>query len=115
MKKILASIMMVAVLSVSFVGFSGVILDSNVEAARYNGYDVAYIQRHLNAYHAKGMNQRLETGFPTLTVDGIYGSGTKSAVIAFQKRNGLVADGIYGKGTDAVLINESAWRFGPRY
>ncbi|MFR1982539.1 MAG: peptidoglycan-binding domain-containing protein [Christensenellaceae bacterium] len=28
--------------------------------------------------------------------DGIFGAGTKAAVIAFQKRTGLTADGIVG-------------------
>lgn len=33
------------------------------------------------------------------SVDGIYGTKTKSAVIKFQKKNGLKADGIAGKNT----------------
>ncbi len=33
------------------------------------------------------------------SVDGIYGTKTKKAVIKFQKRNGLTADGIAGKKT----------------
>lgn len=36
-------------------------------------------------------------------VDGIYGSATKKAVIAFQKANGLTADGIAGQKTLAAL------------
>lgn len=32
-------------------------------------------------------------------VDGIYGTQTKNAVIAFQKKNGLTPDGIAGKQT----------------
>ena len=36
-------------------------------------------------------------------VDGIYGSGTRTAVIKFQKKNGLVADGIVGPKTAAAL------------
>lgn len=35
--------------------------------------------------------------------DGIFGKQTKSAVIAYQKKNGLVADGIVGKKTWAKL------------
>lgn len=38
-------------------------------------------------------------GYYTGSVDGIYGSKTKSAVLLFQKRNGLVADGIIGNKT----------------
>lgn len=37
-------------------------------------------------------------------VDGKFGSGTKNAVIAFQKANGLSADGIVGKNTWRKLL-----------
>lgn len=37
------------------------------------------------------------------SVDGIYGSLTKAAVIKFQKKNGLTADGIAGKNTLAKM------------
>ena len=36
-------------------------------------------------------------------IDGIFGSKTKKAVIAFQKKNGLTADGIAGKNTLAAM------------
>lgn len=38
-----------------------------------------------------------------LTVDGVFGSGTQTAVRAFQKRNGLDSDGVIGPKTWAVL------------
>ena len=38
-------------------------------------------------------------GYYSGNVDGIYGTGTKNAVIQFQKKNGLVADGIAGPKT----------------
>ncbi|WP_329468199.1 peptidoglycan-binding domain-containing protein [Streptomyces sp. NBC_01431] len=40
-----------------------------------------------------------------VTVDGIFGSGTKSATIAFQQCAGLSADGIIGRDTWAALDN----------
>lgn len=40
----------------------------------------------------------------TLKVDGIFGPGTRSAVCAFQRKNGLTVDGIVGKQTWAKLI-----------
>jgi N-acetylmuramoyl-L-alanine amidase len=36
-------------------------------------------------------------------VDGVFGKGTKTAVIAFQKKNGLTADGVVGKSTYKAL------------
>ncbi len=45
-------------------------------------------------------------GYYTGRVDGIYGTATKNAVIAFQRDNGLTADGIVGKATmNALGIN----------
>ena len=39
-----------------------------------------------------------------ITADGVFGPKTKTAVITFQKANGLVADGIVGQKTWAVLL-----------
>ena len=44
-----------------------------------------------------------ELGYYTGNVDGIYGSGTQSAVTAFQQSKGLSADGIAGPKTLAAL------------
>lgn len=38
-------------------------------------------------------------GYYTGSVDGIYGTATKNAVIKFQKKNGLIPDGIAGPAT----------------
>ncbi len=42
-------------------------------------------------------------GYYTGSVDGIYGSKTKAAVVYFQKKNGLVQDGIVGPATYRAL------------
>ena len=42
-------------------------------------------------------------GYYSGTVDGVFGSGTKKAVIAFQKKNGLKADGVVGAKTYQAL------------
>ncbi len=42
-------------------------------------------------------------GYYNGAVDGIYGAGTKKAVMAFQKKNGLTADGVVGKATYQAL------------
>ena len=44
-------------------------------------------------------------GYSTNGVDGIFGAGTKAAVIAFQKSKGLSADGIVGTNTWRKLLN----------
>lgn len=64
-----------------------------------SGSAVAELQRLLNAKGAK------------LTIDSIFGAGTLTAVINFQRSKGLVADGIVGAKTwvalRAVVTNPS--------
>ena len=56
------------------------------------GEDVKELQKNLNLL-----------GYNAGTPDGIYGNGTKDAVISFQKTYGLSADGIAGTNTlDAI-------------
>lgn len=55
------------------------------------------------------MQSRLkELGYYTSKVDGIYGRGTRTAVVAFQKANKLKADGIAGSKTLNLLYGTSA-------
>lgn len=42
-------------------------------------------------------------GYYKGSVDGIFGSGTQSAVKSFQRKNGLTADGIVGAKTAAAM------------
>ena len=42
-------------------------------------------------------------GYYDGAVDGIFGSGTRKAVIKFQKQNGLTADGVVGDNTLKAL------------
>ena len=62
-----------------------------------SGIDVVRLQRRLNC---------LEYYYGSL--DGSYGSGTESAVRAFQKRNGLTQSGVAGTDTLALLFSEDA-------
>ena len=48
------------------------------------------------------LNRQLFPG-PNLAVDGIFGSLTRSAVVAFQRQAGLASDGIVGPRTRAAL------------
>lgn len=63
------------------------------------GDSVRFIQSYLNA-----VNTYTGAGWPTLTVDGIYGSMTKQVVRNFQTKYNLKADGIVGRNTWAFII-----------
>ena len=47
-------------------------------------------------------------GYYTGSIDGVFGSGTKKAAIAFQKKNGLTPDGIVGPATLKALGMQSS-------
>lgn len=57
------------------------------------GDNVRFIQSYLNAILNVNM-----------TIDGIFGTGTRNHVIAFQASKGLTADGIVGSATWGALI-----------
>lgn len=48
-------------------------------------------------------NTLKQKGYYTGATDGIYGTATRNAVIAFQKDNGLTADGVVGSKTLSAL------------
>ena len=80
---------------------AGTALELSLEAAVLRqgsrGSEVKEVQRRLKMW-----------GYYSGAVDGIFGSGTKKAVIAFQKKNGLTADGVVGKATyQALGMNDS--------
>ena len=56
------------------------------------GSEVRQIQTNLKKW-----------GYYSGNVDGVYGTATKNAVVAFQKKYGLVADGIAGPATLAKI------------
>ena len=49
-----------------------------------------------------------ELGYLTTASDGIYGTGTQTAVKAFQADNGLDSDGIAGRQTQTLLFQKSS-------
>ena len=55
------------------------------------------------------LQQRLtELGYYNGAADGIFGKATRTAVRAFQKRNGLSVDGVAGKKTQTALYSAEA-------
>ena len=55
------------------------------------------------------LQERLQRlGYYQGTVDGEFGPGTREAVLAFQKRNGLAMDGLAGEETQRALFSETA-------
>jgi peptidoglycan hydrolase-like protein with peptidoglycan-binding domain len=62
------------------------------------------VRRGSSGSAVKTLQARLQTlGFDPGPIDGIFGSGTDSAVRAFQRARGLDADGIVGPQTWAAL------------
>lgn len=65
---------------------------------------VAVLRQGSTGGEVKEVQRRLKQwGYYTGAVDGVFGAGTKKAVIAFQKKNGLTADGVVGKSTYKAL------------
>jgi N-acetylmuramoyl-L-alanine amidase len=58
----------------------------------------AICRRYAIGYKNKNLT-RIVQGKVGVTVDGKFGKNTKTAVIAYQKANGLKADGIVGLNT----------------
>ena len=63
------------------------------------GGEVKEVQRRLKLW-----------GYYKGEADGVFGAGTRSAVIAFQKKHGLKADGVVGKSTYKALGMESSYQ-----
>ena len=67
---------------------SVVVVETAVLRQGSRGSEVKEVQRRLKQW-----------GYYKGSVDGVFGTGTRSAVISFQKKNGLTADGVVGKAT----------------
>ena len=76
--------------------FTAQLQEEAVEAAVLKqgskGAEVKEVQRRLKAW-----------GYYNGNADGVFGAGTKAAVVAFQKKNGLTADGVVGASTYKAL------------
>lgn len=74
------------------------------------GAAVSALQEMLNAWYEE---YRRPLDYMPLTVDGVFGSNTKSAVEAFQYASGLEVDGIAGEQTQMMLAAYNAKPTGP--
>lgn len=62
------------------------------------------LKRGSTGDKVKEMQRKLKSwGYYDGSADGIFGSGTESAVKYFQRTNGLTADGVVGSATAAAL------------
>ena len=72
------------------------------------------LQKNSIGIEVKQLQQRLkDLGYYSGDVDGQYGTGTQTAVTAFQAQHGLKADGVAGEQTLAMLYSGSAQTFVP--
>lgn len=70
----------------------------------------AVLRQGATGAEVKEMQRRLKQwGYYTGSVDGVFGAGTKKAVISFQKKNGIPADGVVGLKTYKALGMTSAY------
>lgn len=72
---------------------------------------VAILRQGATGGEVKEVQRRLKLwGYYNGTVDGVFGAGTKKAVVAFQKKNGLTADGVVGASTYKALGMNSSYQ-----
>jgi N-acetylmuramoyl-L-alanine amidase len=70
----------------------------------------AVLRQGSTGSEVKEMQRRLKQwGYYNGSVDGVFGAGTKKAVISFQKKNGITADGVVGLSTYKALGMTSAY------
>ena len=80
------------------------IQDSQNQTTEQAFATVAVLKTGSRGAEVKEVQRRLKLwGYYNGSVDGVFGAGTKKAVVAFQKKNGLTADGVVGKATYKAL------------
>lgn len=66
--------------------------------------EAVVLKQGSQGQEVREVQQKLKNwGYYTGSVDGVYGSETRKAVIYFQESNGLTVDGIVGKSTFEAL------------
>lgn len=72
--------------------------------------EAAILRQGARGSEVKEVQRRLKQwGYYNGSVDGVFGTGTRSAVILFQRKNGLTADGVVGKATYKALGMNDAY------
>lgn len=70
----------------------------------YGSAEAAALKVGSSGDEVKTLQTKLKRwGYYTGAVDGVFGQATKTAVVSFQKRNGLTADGVVGDATKKAL------------
>ena len=95
---------LVAVLAAAVLFTVQTVTRGDASAAYEQDIEAAVLKQGSRGDDVKTVQTKLKRwGYYDGSVDGIYGSKTKKAVVYFQKKNGLTADGIVGKKTYAAL------------
>lgn len=83
----------------------------NIQVITEEVAEVAVLRQGASGGEVKEVQRRLKLwGYYNGSVDGVFGAGTKKAVIAFQKKNGLTADGVVGQSTYKALGMNSSYQ-----
>lgn len=96
-------------LSFAFLIASCVIANAVYQKAQEDSFyalsqEVLVVKQGSRGETVKKIQQKLKRwGYYTGAVDGIFGAKTRSAVVYFQRKNGLTADGIVGTKTFQAL------------
>lgn len=81
----------------------------SIAAVPYTAGGYGYLQRGDRGTAVSTLQQRLkDLGYYTIRVDGIFGTGTQSAVRAFQINNGLPGTGVADSATQTLLFSSNA-------
>lgn len=76
----------------------------------YEDREAAVLRQGSTGGEVKEVQRRLKAwGYYSGETDGIFGAGTRAAVISFQKKNGLTADGVVGAATYKALGMNSSY------
>lgn len=77
---------------------------SATDAAAYSGAEFTTVQEGSRGHDVRAVQYLLNHHGYSTAVDGVFGSSTKSKVMAFQGDHGLTVDGIVGPATWSELV-----------